>query len=373
MKKRNAAMILAGALLAMTLCGCGKVDREAQESYRLQGIEELEAGDYEAAVESFQSALDESLGKIGDEEIDICYYKALAQYKSGDADAAVETYTALIEYDEENADAYFLRGSVYLADGQNKNCISDYDEAAALNPADYDLYINIYENLKEAGYEEKGLSYLETALGQECEEADEYAGQGYIEYLLGDSVTAKSDLATAVEMGSEQAVLYQVEVEAALGETEEAGALLSEYIEEHPDDADALSQAGVLFAGQEDYDLAITAFEQALAIEGQEDNQELRLNLIYAYEYSGDFDTAYELMLEYTEDFPDDDSVEKELTFLETRTQDAESEEESEDAGGEDSGSGEESDEAEESSEEGTDSVSETEEGSEDSGESEAE
>ena len=31
-----------------------------------------------------------------------------------DYDGAIETYTSLIDYDKENANAYYLRGSVYL-------------------------------------------------------------------------------------------------------------------------------------------------------------------------------------------------------------------------------------------------------------------
>ena len=332
------ALILSLSLLA----GCGIVDREAQEEYRQLGLSQLAAGDYESAAESFQKALDESLGSVGSIEIDICYYKALAQFKSGDSDGAIETYTALIGYDEENADAYFLRGSAYLAAGDFSGCVSDYDAALALDASDYERYAAIYENLVEAGYEDQGRTYLNNALKQDCVSAEDYCGQGYIQFLLGNTETAEELLAAAIEKGSDQAVLYQSEVKMELGDTEAAESLLTTYLEAHPDDVDALTQAGILAFDMGEYASAIAFFEQALSIEGAEDDQELRLDLIYSYEYSADFETAYELMVQYAADFPEDDSIEDELTFLETRAAGADEEEESE----EEESEQEESDEA---------------------------
>ena len=126
MKKKIITFLLICTMAVSLIAGCGSVDRETQESYRQLGITKLQEGDYEGAISNFQKALDESLGRIGVHEVDICYYKALAQFKAGQTDAAIETYTSLIDYDDDNAEAYFLRGSVYL---QAAN--SEADEAKA--------------------------------------------------------------------------------------------------------------------------------------------------------------------------------------------------------------------------------------------------
>lgn len=47
------------------------------------------------------------MGSVGAEELDICYYKAKAQYLSGDVDGAIDTYTVIIDYDKDS-DAYYL-------------------------------------------------------------------------------------------------------------------------------------------------------------------------------------------------------------------------------------------------------------------------
>ena len=45
-------------------------------------------GNYEDAIKAFQNALNQSLRKVGEKEIDICFYKAQAQYLSGAKDDA---------------------------------------------------------------------------------------------------------------------------------------------------------------------------------------------------------------------------------------------------------------------------------------------
>ena len=327
MKKKIVSLLLICALAFPVLGGCSGTDREAQESYRQLGIKQLKEGDYQSAEESFQKALDESLGDIGAIEEDICYYKALCQFKNGDTEEAIETYTALIEYDEKNADAYYLRGSAYLTLDEGKKCISDYDQAVKLDGNNYDLYVGIYENLKAAGYEDKGNTYLDAALEQECQDASDYCGQGYIQYLLGEYETADKLLTTAIEKGSDQATLYQVKVKKALGEEETAKNLLESYMKAHPEDVDALNEAGIMAVNEQEYEEAVKIFEQAIALDEKGENQQLRLNLIYAYEYGGNFEQAYSLMQEYAKEYPNDESVQKELTFLETRVTQAPAEE----------------------------------------------
>ena len=101
MKKRVVTVFLTGLLAAsMLLGGCTSKSEKKALEYKELGIKQLQQEDYDGAVDSFQKALDQSLGRITANELDVCYYKALAQYKSGDAKAALESYSALIDYDE---------------------------------------------------------------------------------------------------------------------------------------------------------------------------------------------------------------------------------------------------------------------------------
>ena len=75
--------ILAAAVLVAALTGCTNEKQENEDAYRQIGINCMEAKDYEGAISAFDSALSQKIGKIGDEEIDICYYKAAASMQTG--------------------------------------------------------------------------------------------------------------------------------------------------------------------------------------------------------------------------------------------------------------------------------------------------
>jgi tetratricopeptide (TPR) repeat protein len=114
-KNKFMALTLTVVLTAGMLTGCGSGDKEKdKDAYRQYGINCIENGSYDDAVDAFQKALDQSVGSVGAEELDICYYKAKAQYLSGDVDGAIDTYTAIIDYNKDS-DAYYLRGCIYFA------------------------------------------------------------------------------------------------------------------------------------------------------------------------------------------------------------------------------------------------------------------
>lgn len=157
MNKNKFTYITALTLLSFTLMtGCTNERKENQTAYRQIGINAMENGDYAGAVDAFNSALGQCIGKITENELDICYYKAAAQYAGGDSAGAVDTYTAIIDYDKKAADAYYLRGCVYLKQGNTEGAVSDFDEAVKNNSSDYELYVNIYENLSAYDMTEKG-------------------------------------------------------------------------------------------------------------------------------------------------------------------------------------------------------------------------
>ncbi len=331
MKRKIIAFLLAATLTISVFTGCGPVDREAQEAYRQQGITQLQAGDYSKAAESFQLALEESLGRIGRHEVDICYYKALSQFKAGDVLAAIDTYNALIEYDKKNGEAYFLRGSAYLQCAEAEvdeikkeeffdKGINDYSEAVSLDDKNYKLYIAIYDNLNALGRTEYAEEFLSRALSLECNTAQEYCDQGYVYLMLENYDKAASLLSTAVEKGCDEAMLYQAHLYQAQGDAEAARGLLETYTAKYPDDVNALHQAGILAINAGAYAEAARILEQAYASEEKGTNQELQLNLIYAYEYAGQFAKALEVMEEYISLYPGDVEAAREYEFLLTRT-----------------------------------------------------
>ena len=322
MKKKMLAFLFAGLLSVsglMTGCGGGRAQK-AQE-YKELGITQMAGSDYESALDSFQKALDQSLGEVGAEEIDICYYKALAQFKSGDVKGAIETYTALIDYDKKNWEVYYLRGSAYLQDEQRKLCLKDYDQAIELNGKDYELYTHIFENLSAAGYEEEGQGYLKKALELKPSGKEGYAGLGYAYFLSGDYENAEENLKKSVDEGYDKALLALGQVYAANNKSEEAKTCFEKYMEKYPKDAEALNELGGIALGASEYAEAATYFEKAMEVAEKGENQSIWRNLITAYEYAGEFEKALDEAKDYIVDYPRDDAMQREYEFLQTRVE----------------------------------------------------
>lgn len=69
----------------------------------------------------------------------------------------------------------------------------------------------------------------------------------------------------------------------------------------------------------EDYEAALTAFQEGMKVENCPCMQSLRFNEIVAYEYLGEFEKAKVLMESYLLTYPDDEEAKREQEFLKTR------------------------------------------------------
>lgn len=312
------AIALAGVLTLAT--GCGTDETQAnKDAYRQIGINCMEQGDYEGAVSAFQSALDQSLAEIGEEEIDTCYYKAAAQYAAGNTQDAIDTYQALIDYDKKNADAHYLLANLYLKEQNTTDANAQYKLAAEYAGNNYDLYIAIYNQLNATGDTQSAQEYLNLALENKGKSAEDYTSRGRIYLLLGDYENAKTQLDSAVEKKSVEANLYMAQLYEAQGEDEKAAALYESYVENNKEDPIALNCLGCMKSEAGDYKAAIEYFNMALALDNPSNVQELQKNLILAYEQNGNFPEARDAMAAYTKAYPKDEAAAREYLFLITR------------------------------------------------------
>ena len=227
----------------MCLSACSSVSAD-QTSLRDQGIELLDSGDYQGAIDSFNEALGKSLGHVGSLEIDIDYYKAAAQYKAGLTEDALATYTALILYDEDAYEPHFLRGSIYADTGDIDAAVADYDKSVALDNKNYLLYIQIYENLTALGYGDQASSYLSKALEVSDKSAEASYYKGRIYYLQGDYDSATEYLQQAMDKNIAEASLYMAKIYQAQGDNATAQSLLEQYASSDDVTSEALATLG---------------------------------------------------------------------------------------------------------------------------------
>lgn len=319
LKIKKITCVLLLAATAMLMCtGCSSEREEKQISCRMNGILLMENGKYEEALEEFQNALDLSLGEVGEEEMDICFYKAEAQYQLGDVDGAMATYTAIVDFNE-NAKAYFLRGNLYYSLGEEEKALKDYAKALENEKNNYELYIGVYEALTAHGKEKEAQNYLNRALEIKGKSAYDKMQKGRINFLLGENKTALSLLEEAAKGNEKQAYYYLAEVYSVMGDEESAKSNMAAYMESGVADSYGLYTIANNEMEKGNYDMAIECLTSALELETVPNKQSIMKTLVIAYEQTKDFEAAKKLMADYIEAYPDDEEAKREFTFLETR------------------------------------------------------
>ncbi|RDU24384.1 tetratricopeptide repeat protein [Anaerosacchariphilus polymeriproducens] len=296
-----------------------EADIELETSYRGIGIAYLNLGKYEDAIDAFNKALGKALGKIGELEIDICYYKAVAQFKNKDMQGAIETYTSLIEYDGKNKESYYLRATAYLNQEKLELAKADFDAAISKDKDAYDMYINIYENLCEHGYEKEGAEYLNKAKNRLEKSGKNNLYLGRVNYYLKDYEAAKSNLEAAIKEGKKEGYLYLGQVFDKLEDTQTAQSNYSKYIENIKKSAEVYNSLGESLLKEKNYTGALQVFQSGIALKDEEFDKKLKFNEIITYEYLLEFKTAKEKMEEYLNLYPDDETAKREYEFLKTR------------------------------------------------------
>lgn len=324
-KKRGLALVLL-ICAGLSVTGCSKDRTNDELAYRKIGIRSMEQGNYKDAVDSFQRALDQSKGKIRNLELDICMNKAEALYLNEQPEDAIAVCDAVLDYDNGYANAYYLRGNIYLQQGDVEQALSNYEQAAKHADADYEIYIQLFENLNRAGRKDDGLKYLNQALELKGKGRNYLASRGYIYFLLGDYASAKDELTQAVaiekkEGNDDKAELYLAQTYDQLGDRQEAEKYYELYAKDHADDAIVLEELGNMAMEQQDYTQALTYYQNGLATTKSPVNeQKLRRGEIAALEQMYEFEQAKEKMSQYVLDYPDDEEAAREYLFLKTRT-----------------------------------------------------
>lgn len=317
MKKIRLTAVILSAMILLTGCTSKKI--EQQNTDKQKAIENITAGEYEEALKQLDHALELADGTVTEREIDICYYKGATQFLLGDTAGALETYSGLISYDETNASAYFLRGNLYLKEGENELALKDYKKAVDVSDNDYELYIEIYENLDASDYRDKGLEFLNLALEIEGDTANQLLWRGKIYLILEQYDAAEKVLSSAVEKGNEEANIYLAQAYRGKGEEEKAGEVLKAFADKSSATSVGLQVLGDLYMESGEYEKAYEAYEKGLSQKNISNKKQLLKNEIGALEYMGDFAKALEVANAYIGEYPSDSDVLKELVFLNTR------------------------------------------------------
>ena len=247
-------LLLGGMLLS--LAGCKNQEKERQE-LRLLGITQLEAGDYEAAVSSFEEALMKtSDGLVGEFELDVLKYRAEAERGAGDYEAAAYTYEILLQVDEDEAE-YRTRACLLSA-------------MAGRSDKAKELYQKMYEAEPDSPETARAL------------------------LILGRLLTEQNRSSEAME-------LYEQAVNGGMKNGE------------------LYNRMGICQLEAGDYDKALQYLEQGIRTGDASAMESLLRNQAAVYEKKLDFARALSVLEQYAAAYGTTPEIQKEIDFLKTR------------------------------------------------------
>lgn len=285
---------------------------------RAEGIALLGMGRYDDSITAFKKALSLSNGIVSDMDYDINYYLATAYYKKGQIGDALDVYNSILGMDDDAVDALYLSGVLHAEQGEIELAMTNFDKAISLSPENYDMLIQIYSILSQNGYKDVGVNYLQKAMESGTKKMSSYE-KGQISFYLEDYESARTYLEKAKDEKGFEAVLFLGKTYETLGDINYAISVYSSFINAGGNSAEVLNQLGLCKMKMEDYEGALSAFQQAMNVEGNSITQTLKYNEIVAYEYMGDFKKACVLIESYLKIYPDDENAKREYSFLKTR------------------------------------------------------
>ena len=294
-----------------------EMGENAQEIARGQGIAYLGLAKYKEAIEHFIEALSYSDEFVDDFDFDTNYYLATAYFKNGQLEEAQKVYSSILAL-RDDREAYYLRGIVFLTQGEVEKAGSDFNVALAKDKTDYDMYIDIAQAYMENGYGDEGKAYLQSALGNSDKKMSDYE-KGRLYYYMEDYENARNYLEASKGNKDADTVLLLGQSYEKLGDYNYAASIYSNYLTQHPDNVVIFNRLGMCKLQGKDAESALNYFEQALALEDPSMTQVLKFNQIVAYEYLGEFDQANVLMKNYLAVYPDDQDAIREYEFLKSR------------------------------------------------------
>lgn len=348
MKRNGFLKAFAAVLLAGVLTGCGsgagenitqgmqlieQMDYEGalksfeaatvnkenmQLIYRGQGIAYMGMTDYENAAACLEKALTLSDARLDQIDFDINYYLATAYYRGGQTDRAIAVYQAITDLRQGEKDAWYLKGTLELEQGNVEAAQSDFEQAVKVDKEDYDLLIDIFCSCSKYGQTQLGSAYLQTVLEDDSVRLSDY-DKGRMNFYLGNYEDARVFLEKVRDSHGVSAVSLLGQAYEKLGDYNYAASVYSTYLENKQADAEIYNQLGLCKLKVGDYEAALNAFQAGLAVEGNSVMQSLRFNEVVAYEYLGRFEQAKLAMQQYLALYPDDEAAQRENVFLQTR------------------------------------------------------
>lgn len=217
--KVMALVFLMGVFLILS--GCQNREKERQE-LRLMGISQLDSGDYEGAVASFEEALKKtSSGVVGAFELDVLKYRAEAEYGAGDYQAAAYTYEILSQVDEALPEYQTRACFLSAMAGQTDKAMELYRKMYETQPDSPDTakaLLILGQLLTEQGRVDEAMELYQQAVNGGIKSGEIYNRMGLCQLEAGDYDEALRYLDLGVQTGDVTAMEKLLRNQAAVCE-----------------------------------------------------------------------------------------------------------------------------------------------------------
>ena len=294
-----------------------EADETNRDAYRGLGIAYMRDDMYDEAIEAFKM-VESNSEKADAIYLDAMKYRAQCCYELGKYEDAILIYDTIIGKVDKSEKylMYFLRGKAYVALDDENSAILNFEEAIKLKGVDANLCCDMYYCFKQAGYVERGESYIKRVMqNQNIAEYD----RGRFYFIMGDYNQAETIFVRAFDDGNVEAAYYLARVYEAQALPDKAEKLYKDLLTRYPDDYRAYNQYGVYLIEAKDYVSALGYIERGLELANGDEAKALLYNQAVCYEFMYDYKKAYELFSVYLEKYPMDEQARKELEFLSSR------------------------------------------------------
>lgn len=295
------------------------VKQNNKMALRGKGIAYFMSHDYPSAIDEFNKAL--VIDELDQLNLDILYYKALAESKSGLYDKAVSSYSQILVSKPKDAYIYNERAFAYGKLGEYDKSVADYDKAIELENRNFNFYFSKYFLLLEKGDKVAALDVLDRAAHIEIKTEEDKFNLAKIYYYKEEYSNATISLNEAFRNGFADAYYYLGNIYEKQGDYESALDNYRLFIEDESSDktASVYNQIALCYINLNQYEEALSYIKTGLSYNDIFVDQALKRNLIVVNEKLGSYDEAYKLIREYTKLYPDDKEAIEELEFIKTR------------------------------------------------------
>ncbi|BAY60156.1 serine/threonine protein kinase containing TPR domain [Calothrix brevissima NIES-22] len=239
------------------------VQAKDADTYKKEGKEKYDRGDYQGAIEDYNQAI-----KIHPDYADAYNNRGNAREKLGDYQGAIEDYNQAIKIHPDYADAYCDRGNARGNLGEYQAAIEDYNRAIKINPDDADAYCNRGNARWDLGEYQAAIEDYNRAIKINPDYADAYNNRGNARWDLGEYQAAIKDYNQAIKINPDYADAYinRGLAREKLGEYQTAIKDYNQAIKINPDYADAYINRGNARGNLGEYQAAIKDYNRAIKI-----------------------------------------------------------------------------------------------------------